>query len=282
MSRDIYADVTDIIVRALENCDGHVTLPWQRGISNSLPVNIESGNHYQGINVLSLWLQAHDRQFTQSVWGTYRQWQNVGAQVRKGEKGSLIIFYKELTREDDQGEAVTIPMLRASTVFNCDQVDGFTGAIEDHGPVNRLEEVDAFIAKTGAVIIYGGSVACYRPSTDVIHIPDEGRFVGRDHETRMEGFYSVKLHELTHWTAHPTRLDRDLKNRFGSEAYAMEELIAELGAAFLCAKLGISIEPREDHAAYIANWLQVLKNDKKAVFTAAAKAQEAVNFLHAL
>lgn len=139
--------------------------------------------------------------------------------------------------------------------------------------------MDAIIGKTGARIVEKGAAAYYRPVTDTIHMPDPGRFFDTASGTRTENFYAVLLHELTHWTGHPSRCDRDLRNRFGSEAYAIEELIAELGAAFCCARLGISPTPRDDHAQYIANWLKVLKSDNKAVFTAAAKAQAAVDYI---
>ena len=137
------------------------------------------------------------------------------------------------------------------------------------------------VSATGAEVVNGGVSACYRPDTDTIHMPDEERFFDTKHSTRTESYYSTLFHELTHWTGIEKRCNRDMGKRFGDEAYAMEELVAELGAAFQCAKLGITPEPRLDHAQYIKNWLQVLKDDKKAIFTAAARAQDAVNFLSA-
>jgi len=162
------------------------------------------------------------------------------------------------------------------------QVEGFEIVAEElpeepaFDPIVRAEE---FAAATGAQIEEGGDRACFIPSLDMIRMPERRRFTGTETTTPAEGFYSTLCHELVQWSAAEKRLDRDLSGRFGDESYAIEELIAELGAAFLCADLGITPEPRQDHACYIKNWLAVLKNDKKAVFTAAAKASQAATWL---
>lgn len=203
--------------------------------------------------------------------------------MRKGEKGTPIVFYKEFSVDADPGQAGddgTRRVARASWVFNASQVDGYTvPGLPDLPPIAREANAEAFIAATGADIRHGGDMAYYRPSTDHIQMPDERLFTGSKLSSRTEDYYSVLGHELTHWSGADKRLNRLMKARFGDAAYAMEELVAELGAAFLCADLGITHTPRADHAAYIANWLQVLKSDKKAIFTAAAKASEAVQYL---
>lgn len=276
---DVYKQVTDTIVRAIENDPGDVTLPWHRS-GGGIPKNATNDTFYNGINIVYLWCVAQERNYSTANWATYKQWKEIGAHVRKGEKSSLIVFYKQVIKENQEtGEDDHYRFLRHYYVFNADQVDGYTPAELKGDPIDRIEKADQYTKKTGAIIHHGGHTACYRPATDAIHIPDERRFFATEHSTRTEAYYSVVFHELTHWTGAIHRLDRDLKNRFGTEAYAMEELVAELGAAYQCARLGITPEPRLDHAQYIKNWMQVLKDDPKAIFSAAAKAQEAVNFL---
>lgn len=280
MSRDIHAEVTNALVAAIEANPGDPVMPWHRGGASEVPANVDTGNEYQGINILNLWVTGQVAGHTSNVWGSYKQWRKLGAQVRKGEHSTPIVFYRQVTREDEDGEDESYRLLKWYSVFNADQVDGWSPPAPPDGPsMPQFETVEAAVAATGAVISEGGDRAYYQPSTDRIQMPDRHRFFDTEQGSRSENFYAVLLHELTHWTGHPTRCDRDLKNRFGSEAYAMEELVAELGAAFLCARLGISPAPREDHARYLANWLAVLKDDKKAIFTAAAKAQIAADFI---
>ena len=256
-------------------------MPWNQAGVSGLPTNIASGKHYNGINILALWVASLSLGYTRPIWGTYRQWQDKGAQVRKGEKASLVVFYKtfsvETEGEEGEKENGTAERMfaRASYVFNADQVEGYES--KDPLPAQpRFEAMDA-----GAVIQEGGGMACYSPAQDIIRMPDRVRFNGTATMSAGEAYYATLMHELTHWTGAEARCNRDMKNRFGSEAYAMEELVAELGAAFLCADLGVTPEPRDDHAQYIANWLKVLKADKKAIFTAASKAQAAVDYLNA-
>jgi antirestriction protein ArdC len=281
LKRDLYQEVTDAIVSAIESNPGDVVMPWHRGGAGQIPTNIQSGNHYNGINIINLWVTAQANGYSSSVWGTYKQWKEKDCQVRKGEKSSLVIFYKQLEWEDENGDEQKRPMIRASFSFNADQVDGFERPDLDGDSIDRIQAADEFVSRTRATIIPGGATACYRKSTDTVHMPDEQRFFDTETFSRTEAYYSTLFHELTHYTGIKSRCDRDMGKRFGSEAYAMEELVAELGAAFQCAWLGIEAEPRIDHAQYLSNWLQVLKDDKKAIFTAAAKAQEAVNFLKA-
>ncbi|RWD39512.1 zincin-like metallopeptidase domain-containing protein, partial [Mesorhizobium sp.] len=198
-------------------------------------------------------------------------------------KGTLVVKYGTFTpkeREDDEDRS--IPYLKGYTVFNVEQIeklpDRFASPAEEPPsvPVPHIETVEAFVKNTGAKISYGGTKACYRPSIDDILMPDRNRF---DSEVHL---YSTLLHEVAHFSGAKHRLDRDLTGRFGNEAYAMEECIAELAATFICADLGVAHDPRDNTAAYLANWLAVLKNDKRAIITAAAKAQAAADYLHQL
>ncbi len=286
---DVHQEVTDRIVAALETA-GEFQLPWIRNKGGSMkrPVNIASAKPYNGVNIVSLWLAAQTSDYPSHLWGTYKQWQERGCQVRRGEKSSLIVFYKKLEFEqtDEQtGETESAErlMARASFVFNAAQVDGFTlesdQSLPDAPAFDPIDRAETFAKATGARIEEGGDIACYIPATDMIRIPERRRFTGTKTTTAAEGFYSTLCHELIHWSGVKHRLDRNLAGRFGSESYAVEELVAELGAAFLCGDLGIASEPRTDHAQYIAHWLKILKDDKRAIFTAASKASEAANWL---
>ena len=284
--RDIYSEVTDRIIQAIEAGVPPWKRPWggasDDGRPDWWPRNAVTGRPYNGINVWLLSMVGGDPRFV-----TYNQAQKAGGQVRKGEKGTQIVFFKplEISREQD-GETVkdTIPLIRLSTVFNAEQVDGYeeqTTPVEDL--TQRLSAADAFVQATGADIRHGGGQAFYQPGGDYIAMPKREAFIGTDTSSATEAYYSTLLHELTHWTGHKSRLARlELKNRYGSEGYAFEELVAELGAAFACQSLGITTIPREDHAAYIQSWLKVLQGDNKAVFRAAAEAQKALDFLQGL
>lgn len=286
--RDIHAEITGKLIAAIEADPGKLTMPWRRSSSPLfMPSNALTGNAYNGINIVSLWVAAECLGYSAPIWATYRQWSELGCQVRRGEKSSLVVFYKEYEFEpdpqnaDDDGKR---RVARASYVFNASQVDGYTlpEAPQPLGPVERLETVDHFIAASGARIEHGGDRAFYRPSTDHIQMPDEGLFCGTDTMSRGELYYAVLTHELTHWTAAPTRLGRELGKRFGDAAYAAEELVAEIASAFLCAELGITQDTRADHAQYLAQWLKLMKDDSRAIFAAAAKASEAVSYLKKL
>lgn len=287
--RDVHQQVTDSIVAAIEAGAGDWQMPWHRsGEGLNRPVNIESQNPYRGINILNLWIAAQCRGFGYGVWGTYRQWQNRSCQVRKGEKGSLVVFYKTLefeAEDPETGETETEErlMARASTVFNADQVDGYEPEPlpEPANPAQTIAQAEAFVKASGADIRLGGQRAYYNPCGDFIKVPERERFLGTETSTPTEAYYGVLLHELTHWTGHERRCARQFGKRFGDDAYAMEELVAELGAAFLSADLGITQAPRADHAAYLEHWLRVLKADKKAIFTAASQASRAAEFLAA-
>jgi antirestriction protein ArdC len=285
---DIYTRITDQIIRILESGVKPWIQPWHAAhaagfVSRPLRHN---GQPYAGINVLTLWASAMERGYAAPIWMTFKQALELGAAVRKGEKGSPVVYASSIQRnerDEKTGEDVErdIPFLKAYTVFNVEQIDGlpahYTAKPADapRNPDARLANVDAFFAALGADVRHAGSTAFYAPGPDYIQLPAFESFLS------AEGYYATLGHECVHWTRHKSRLDRDFgQKRFGDEFYAREELVAELGAAFLCADLGIACEDREDHAAYIGHWLSALKNDKRCIFAAAAHAQRAVDFLH--
>ena len=286
-----YEVITAQIVEAIEAGALTFAMPWNsKGRASGLPFNASTGNAYNGINILRLWVGESANGFSTNAWASYKQWQAKGCQVRKGEKGTPIVFFKPLEIErkgaDGDPEKATIPLIRLSTVFNADQVEGYASPAAsetEEDKTARLKAADLFVGNAGADIRHGGDAAFYRPSADYIQMPNRSQFVGTDTSTATESYYSTLLHELTHWTGNKRRLDRlEFKNSFGSEGYAFEELVAELGAAFLCQSLGVTVTPRQDHAAYIQSWLKVLKNDSRAIFKAAAQAQKAADYLHGL
>ena len=293
LNKDIYQNVTDSVIASIENGAGEWHCPWARG-AQAMPVNAVTGHKYRGINVIMLWIAAGENEWP-NEWASYKQWQSKGAQVCKGEKGTTIAFYKSLQfdRKNDHGDVVmgdngeprvnTVMMARASTVFNAAQVEGYEPvAAPDQPMFERIGNAETFVSSTNAVIKHGGERAYYRPSEDLIQMPSPESFTGTDTSTAQEAYYGTILHELTHWTSQDKRCDRKLGSRFGSQAYAAEELIAELGAAFLCAGLNITNQPRADHAQYLSHWLDILKGAKRAIFTAAAKAAQAVDYLDSL
>lgn len=286
--QDIYSEITSQLIAAIEADPGRPELPWRKS-SGALfmPSNALTGNAYNGINILSLWVAAEVKSYSAPVWATYRQWSELGAQVRAGEKSSLVIFYKEFEATpdpDDASDNGKRRVARASRVFNAAQVDGYVAADapEPMGPVERIADTDRFVTASGVRIEHGGDRAYYRPSTDHIQMPSEDAFCGTATMSRMEGYYATLVHELTHWSGAKHRLDREMGKRFGDNAYAAEELVAEIGAAFLCAELGITQETRADHAQYLAQWLKLMKDNSRAIFAAAAKASEAASYLKRL
>jgi antirestriction protein ArdC len=284
---NVYARVTDRIIADLEAGVRPWLKPWKGGSPEgriAVPRR-HNGTPYRGINILLLWGAAMAKGYSSPLWMTFRQAGELKAHVRKGECGSLVVFADRVakTETNDQGEEVEreIAFMKGYTVFNVEQIDGlpahYYAKIEPRGePLKLIEAAEAFFAATGATFRHGGDSAYYAPGPDYIQLPPPEAF--KD----AESVAAVKGHETIHWSGHPSRLARVLGKRFGDDAYAAEELIAELGAAFLCADLGITPEPRADHAAYLGHWLQILKADKRAIFTAAAQAQRAVDFVHSL
>lgn len=280
---DIYERVTAQIIAAIEAGASGYRMPWHhRGSSASRPVNVVSGKPYRGANVIMLWIAAESAGYGSALWGTYRQWAQLGGQVRKGERATPIVFWKiTRTEPDEQTEAAQDDkgarfFARGYSVFNLDQIDGYTPPAVPLLPESqRFAHAEAFYANLDVPTVYGGTDALYRPSTDTVHMPPFEAFY------EPAGHYSVLFHEGIHATAAKHRCNRDLSGRFGSDAYAFEEIIAEVGSSMLLADLGIAVHPRPDHAAYIASWLKVLKNDTSAIFTAASKAQAAADWMHA-
>ena len=279
--RDVYARVTDQIINAIEHGVGNWRMPWHTsGRYAFSPINVTSKKPYRGINTLCLWAAAQAKAYESGEWGTYKQWQERGAQVRKGEKATTVVFWKfaNNTETEDGDESPKsgsrLLFTRGYSVFNASQVDGYTPNADPDMPMpERIERADAFFQAIGANLRHGGNRAYYAPDSDHIQMPPFQAFV------ENIAYYSTLAHEHSHWTAQASRCDRQLGKRFGDNAYAAEELIAELGAAFTCAHLGLTTEPREDHAQYINSWLKVLKADKRAIFTAASKAQQAADFM---
>src|SRR3984885_1686915 len=279
--RDVYARVTAQIIQSIENGVGTWRMPWHTsGRYAFSPINVTSKKPYRGINTVCLWATAQAKGYERGEWATYQQWQDKGAQVRKGEKATLVVFWKFAhdSGESQEGESLKsgsrLLFTRAYSVFNAAQVDGYTPTADADIPMpERIAHAGAFFQSIQAEVRHGGNQAFYAPASDHIQMPPFQAFV------ENVSYYSTLAHEHTHWTAHTARCDRQLGKRFGDNAYAAEELIAELGAAFTCAHLGLSTEPREDHAQYINSWLKVLKADKRAIFTAASKAQQAADFM---
>jgi antirestriction protein ArdC len=280
---DIYARVTAEIIAAIEAGTDDYCMPWHHdGAATAPPVNVASGKTYRGVNVLTLWVAAHSAGYPTGLWGTYRQWHELGAQVRNGERSTTVVFWKQIglvksEDEQDGGDEDRRRFLaRGYPVFNQAQVDGYaTEPTTQLSEAERIAHAEAFYTNLGITTVYGGAQACYFPSADRVHMPEFGAF--RD----AAAHYSVLFHEGVHATAAKHRLDRDLSGRFGSEAYAVEEVVAEAGACMILADLGIAARPRPDHAAYISSWLKVLRNDTSAIFTAASKAQAAADWMHA-
>ena len=283
---DIYQRITDRIAAAIEAGAGEWRMPWHPGadgMAPTLPVNAATVKPYRGVNTVVLWAAAQAERYPSRIWATYRQWAELGAQVRKGERASPVVFWKISDKEeqDDAGEGEedgrrSRVFARGYSVFNAAQVDGYAApALPMLPEAERIGHAEAFFAAIGADIRHGGARACYVPSLDQIRMPPFEAF--RD----PVAYYATLAHEATHLTGHPSRCARDLRGRFGDEAYAAEELVAELGAAFVCADLALAPEPRPDHAAYVASWLKVLRGDKWAIFAAAAKAQQAADWMHA-
>jgi antirestriction protein ArdC len=281
---DIYTRITDKIITELDAG----TVPWLRpwtGGDDPFPRNALSQRAYRGINTILLGMEAHLQGYQSNQWLTFRQANQLGGHVRKGETSSMIIWYELKMVDGDEDDFVAtgkpvadkrfFPLLKTFNVFNLDQVEGLPETYQtqvitepDWDPCLRAEQI---IERSGANIRHSGFRAFYSPPNDLIYLPVKGSFADEG------SYYSTALHELSHWTGHPTRVGRNLGRRFGESAYAMEELIAEMSSAFLSAHC--RLEGKLQHASYIASWLEVLQRDKRAVFVAAAQAQKAADYL---
>ena len=282
--RDIYQEVTNTILRYLE--EG--TAPWRNPIAKNTgdgwPKNLTTDKRYRGVNVLLLSMQSWASGYASDYWMTYKQASAKGGQVRKGEKGSLVTFWKmHETTDKKTGEEKTMPVLRHYTAFNVEQIDGVE--IPDAPPVasvepfEPLEAADRIVARyqNGPEISHdGGQRAFYRIQSDSVHLPTPDRFDCR------ENYHSTVFHELSHSTGHSSRLDRGLDrdpSPFGSPDYSREELVAEISAAYLSATCGISPPTIEQSAAYLQGWIKVLKGDKRMVVSAAGAAQKSADLI---
>jgi antirestriction protein ArdC len=283
MKSDLYAKVSARIVAELEKGAAPWVKPWSATPGANTPCNAVSNRPYSGCNVVLLWM-AQAAGYRTPRFLTFKQALELGGNVRKGEHGTKVFFVKQLQVRDqaagDETATRLVPMLREYTVFNVDQCENLPESVNTGKPMRvrnpdtRDELADAFLHMTGADIREGHGEAYYVPSRDFISMPAFEAFNGADH------FYNTAFHELAHWSGHGSRLDRNLKNRFGSRNYAAEELIAELGAAFLCAEFGFDGDVRS--AGYIASWIELLKTDKRAFFTACSHASKAADYLRGL
>jgi antirestriction protein ArdC len=276
MAVDLYQAVTDRIIESLESGVAPWVRPWTcTGKHGGMPYNAASGKPYRGINVALLWAP----QYATAAWLTFKQAKDLGAHVRKGERGSMIVFYKPFAVTDRNAAPDAngnrperlIPLLRSFTVFNVAQIDDlperFAAPVVAETPAESVRDAMMAIAD----VRHGGDRAFYAPGPDYIQLPHAAQFA------TIGEYRATALHELTHWTGHASRCAREYGKRFGDSAYAREELVAEMGAAFLCAIAGV--DGRLQHAEYISHWLAVLKADKRAIVTAASHAQKAADYV---
>ncbi|MBA4853761.1 ArdC family protein [Emticicia sp. BO119] len=285
---DIYTRITNKILADLEKGELTWRKPWNRA---HLPENVQrplraNGIPYTGINVIALWMSGVENGYQLPHWMTFNQAKSLKASIRKGEKGSQVIYADQITKEEEnkegEKEAVRIPFMKTYTVFNASQIEGLpqqfyetASQVTDNAP-QRIAELELFFARTKADIRQGHKAA-YHSIDDYVMMPPIESFLS------AKDYYAVLGHEMTHWTKHPTRLNRDFgRKQWGDEGYAKEEMVAELGACFLAADLGFEPMPEEKHAAYIQSWLQALQDDKRLIFTAASHAQKATEYLHRL
>ncbi len=270
MRKCIHTEVTNQIIEQIETGSA---LPWYKNWKDRpclIPLNPSSKREYNGINIVVLWMKAIKVGYASSQWLTYKQGKELGLQVKKNERGTTVVFFKNLVVDGSSIEdEKTIPMLRQYSVFNRDQMDG---EISSGVMQAEISDIDLFIRNIPFELVTGKPA--FIPSLDLVKMPPRGNFDNRS------SYYSTLLHELIHWTGHSSRLDRITSTDSHSSEYALEELVAELGAAFLCAELGITAEQR--HAGYINSFLKLLKGDNKAIFKAAAAASKACEYLRSL
>ena len=283
--RDIAAEITQLIIDKLEAGVAPWSRPWRTAGAGGRPLR-HCGTPYTGINTLMLWAIGDARGYRSRHWMTYRQAQALGAQVRKGETGSLSVYYSTVSRtETDEATGEDpdrkVAFLKAYTVFNVDQIDGLPERYRVADPEPRSEtvhraEVDGFVERLPMTVRHGGNAAFYDRGRDLIQMPHRDEFVTDD------CYASTLAHEATHWTGHPTRLARTFGKRFGDRAYAFEELVAEIGAGMMCAELGLPNQVHDGHASYVDHWLGILKADKTAIIHAASRAEQAFSYLRDL
>lgn len=279
----VYENVTNSIIKSLESGCLPWVKSWEYNQALRLPQNAVTGKTYQGTNIILLWLAGG---YSSNKWLTFKQAKDLGGCVIKGERGTKIIFCKPVTSTKEMENVTTgkaedveysYMATKTYTVFNVQQVEGLpeeyyqVPEVPDLNKGEKTPLLEAFIQNAGAEVSHGGGRAFFSPSDDFVQMPDFKQFQDAN------SYYATIFHELTHWTGHAVRLNRDLTGDKGSKKYAFEELVAELGAAFLCAELGVQGEMR--HAGYIENWLKALKGDAKYIVQAASRAAQAVAFL---
>lgn len=270
----IYEQVTDNIVSMLEQGDAP---PWRKEWTSeplSLPYNGVTNHEYQGINIWNLMITGWAKNYSSNQWATYKQWNSIGGRVRKGSRSSTAVFFKPLMKTDDSGKEYQINIARSFNVFNKDQVDidtpDDTPSVLDRDSI-ELQGISLEISDSLGVKLSQGQPA-YMRQLDIVYMPNITDF------TTPEAFFSAMAHECSHATGHDNRLNRTFGKRFGDDAYAMEELTAELSAAYICAKYGIAYD-LEQHVSYLSAWLRRLKEDSKAIFTVAAASQRAADYI---
>ncbi|ABE61202.1 antirestriction protein [Nitrobacter hamburgensis X14] len=275
--QQLYEQVTRTIISEIEAGNLPPWLqPWKAGKRGGIiPINAVTKKSYNGLNVLMLWAERQEKQYALAEWLTYKQCQEAGGQVRKGEKSTPGIYVNKQVIEKGTEEERLVPFMRQFALFNVAQCDGLpqNEPIADLPEHERNEQAEAFFAAIGATTRWGEPKAAYSPSLDIIVMPERGAFLN------PESLYATWAHEHIHLTGHKSRLDRDLKSRFDQDAYAFEELVAEIGAAMTCAHLQVKGELR--HASYVDHWLRVLKQDSRAILSAASMASKATDYLRA-
>ncbi|HWL41804.1 MAG TPA: zincin-like metallopeptidase domain-containing protein [Ilumatobacter sp.] len=292
-ANDLFETITNQLIADIETgATGTWRMPWHTLADAGTPTSVDQ-RPYRGMNAVWLAMVGAAHGWTTGVYGTYRAWQRHDAQVRRGEKASQVVLWKAITPKDaDNNDTSTGEsgrtrgqrlFARAYAVFAAEQVDGAdeiiarrTAQLAARDTPERIEQADRYFAGIAATVIEGGNRAYYRPGDDTIHLPALAQFDTAAH------YYGTRAHETVHWTGHAERLNRDLTGRFGSDSYAGEELVAELGAAMWCAQVGLSAVTRSDHAAYLAGWLRILRSDASALVTVASRAQAAVDHLNTL
>lgn len=285
---DVHDLVTNIIIEQLEKGVVPWKQPWTDEDSPSLglPRNKTTGNYYRGINIVLLWSSSIKNNFKTDDWGSFKQWQSNKESIRKGEKGSLVVYYDTIEKEQD-GELQKIPFLKSSYVFNRCQLASFvtpeiTETTNQKPSYEKIEAVDHFILNTGAIIGHHKGGASYNRKTDKISMPKIETFIETETCTATENYVATLFHELVHWSGAENRLNRVKGKKFGDQDYANEELIAEFGASFLTAGFGLRTAEKGAHSGYIDHWLKILKEDNRCIFRASSEGSKAVEYLHRL
>ena len=286
---DVYELVTNYVIEMLEKVEvSEYETPFSMGAGFQDSKNLVSGKSYNGINSVVLWVTQYVEGFQSNEWATFKQWKEKGAKIKKGAKSVPVIYYNfyktgETVIQNGKEVEEERGYIKYYRVFNADQVEGYEGKTAERpnfGIVEKVKMIDDFIANTGAEIKTGGHRAYYHLEHDYIKMPGIGLFLNTS-QTATENYYATLLHELTHWTGAKTRNNRFPEGNGSKKDYAFEELVAELGSAFLCERFGMKTHGRKDHVAYIRGWLRALESDKKFIFKASTQAKKAVEFLEA-